>query len=423
MPSAASERLIRLAGDGKNRGGGLPLPPLFHAITSELLDRGPLAADDLIRPVEDWVPKPERVDYLYPTSGYAGLVTDALEQLASRGLAVRENGRWALTDKLRNRLGQNVAVIPRRRGMSERIGIVVHAKADRDRLSAEANEDHELRSMYSDMQNERLFEVGVAGVRGGVTVRKLRLHALARAIPQMTLPEFMELGKNIRAYGVKVPVVLFNGEVLDGRHRAAAAAALQVPIRVEDFEGDEVAARDHVVSLNLMRRDLTMAQRALIVLELYLPQAEVEAAERVGGRPSENLSPTGDGPIETARAVAVAATRSHGLASARTLSRILPIRNAPLTQAAVRRGEIKSALGARTAALKETGAVAPADVPAAMPEPPYTALGDALRKVTKANTGLADGSPGSVEPVRFRGRIAELRAAIDETERLVAERT
>ena len=53
MPSTSTTRLERLAGDGENRGGGgLPLPPLFHTIAAELLDRGESTVEELVRPVE-----------------------------------------------------------------------------------------------------------------------------------------------------------------------------------------------------------------------------------------------------------------------------------------------------------------------------------------------------------------------------------
>jgi len=82
-----TRRLDRLAGDGKNRGGGLPLPPLFQTVMAELLDHDTRSIDDLIGPVELAVPKRERVDVLYPENGYSGLVEDLLGQLRQYRLA------------------------------------------------------------------------------------------------------------------------------------------------------------------------------------------------------------------------------------------------------------------------------------------------------------------------------------------------
>ncbi len=80
--------------------------------------------------------------------------------------------------------------------------------------------------------------------------------------------------------------------------------------------------------------------------ELFLPQAEAEAAKRVGGRPksdAENLAPIGARLSEIAKAHEIAAKQSNGLATVRTLERMAPVRNAPKTRERVRSGEIQSA--------------------------------------------------------------------------------
>ena len=131
--------------------------------------------------------------------------------------------------------------------------------------------------MYNALSDERTFNVVAQGRKRSPA---LRLHPLARAIPKMSEQEFLHLGEDIKQHGVQVPIVPFDGQVLDGRHRVAVAAALRVPVRIDQLDGDEAAARDHVVSLNLQRRNLNIPQRALFVHQLFLLQAEAEAKVR-----------------------------------------------------------------------------------------------------------------------------------------------
>ena len=92
------------------------------------------------------------------------------------------------------------------------------------------------------------------------------------------------------------------------------------------------------MSLNLQRRSLSIAQRGLIVSQLYLPQAEAEAKERFGARTDlsgtlapigAKVPPTSPRSQRASKAVYIAAERSNGLASARTLERMAPVWEAP----------------------------------------------------------------------------------------------
>ena len=74
------------------------------------------------------------------------------------------------------------------------------------------------------------------------------------------------------------------------------------------------------------------AQRSDIVQQLYLPQAEAAARERMlKGVAGEGTLPPDGGKVE-GEAIAAAARASNGLASVRTLQRMAPVRQAPKTQ-------------------------------------------------------------------------------------------
>lgn len=358
---------------------------------------------------------------LYPKDGYGGLITDALEQMASRNLAARSDGHWDLTPTLREQLGKPVVVIPPRKGIRSKHTITLYPKAERERLSKAAIKERELQGiktdlfrelsvMHSHLRSDRTYEVAIIGPRGKKETRRLRLHPVAFAFPPMTEDMFLALGKDMSEHGAKVPIQLFQGQVLDGRHRVAVASVLHIPLKVEEFIGDDIAARDHVVSLNFMRRDLSIAHRALIVQELYLPQAEAEAKEReLAGLVT--LSPTGD--RVSVKATMIAADRSQGLASARTLQRMEPVREAPKTQERIRNGEITNALAARREALKELGkTAAPTDVPGAYSESSWTAYREAFRRIEVGTKAMEKGQPGTHPLADFLTLFTDMRSAL-----------
>src|SRR5215471_5567565 len=83
-------------------------------------------------------------------------------------------------------------------------------------------------------------------------------HELAREVPAMPSAELRELAKDIKANGLQVPIVLYEGKILDGRHRYHACVTEGIEPVFVDFEGDDPF--DFVLSMNLHRRHLSAAQ-------------------------------------------------------------------------------------------------------------------------------------------------------------------
>lgn len=431
MPSTSKERLERLAGDGKDRGGGLPLPPLFQTIAAELLDHGQRTVSDLAKPVEQAVMKPALVKLLYPRDSYEGLITDALEQMASRKLAARSDGHWELTPILREQLGKPVIVIKGLKGIRSRHTITLYSKTERERLSAVAIDEREMQGLYNDLWTDRVFEVQVEGERGGETVKKFRVHPLARDVPPIKRDEFMEMGQDIKARGVRNPLIIFKNSVLDGRHRLAWASALRIPVKTTPFVGTEADAKAEVKSQNAVRRQLNIAQRALLVNKWYLPEAEREAKEqqqRAGasfGRDKNSFGPVGP-KLLAIRSTDLAAKRSNGLATGRTLRRMALVWNAPKTQERIHRGEIETATAALRAAQKELGIKKPMkDVPGVGSKSAYNLFGQALHRIENGTRVLTKGG-GQHSVADFNTRFSAIRAAVDraqaEAGRLVMEK-
>ncbi len=91
-------------------------------------------------------------------------------------------------------------------------------------------------------------------------------HPLADLFPPMADDEYAQLVEDVREHGLREPVVLFEGKVLDGRHRARACAEAGAELLHREYDGDDPVG--FVVSANMRRRHLTDGQRAAIAAEL-----------------------------------------------------------------------------------------------------------------------------------------------------------
>jgi len=370
------------------------------------------------------------------TAAYRHLPGDLNRVMIHEGAASEYDARRWLIRRALAELGDQVA----EDGDGWRLAVPFEALRFRGRklyrtVAEDADDEQRaIRAAYRGLADERAFGVTVVGGRGATRQAQLTLHPLARAIPQMTEDEFAELAADVKAHGVKVPVEVMGSQVIDGRHRVAVAEALRVPVRLRDFEGTEDEARHHIVSMNVRRRHLNTAQRGLIVIEVFLPEAEAEAearreAGRVRGGQEHALPPTGGRASRGKTAAEDAADRSMGLANTRTVERMTPVRDAPRTKERIRRGEIPTASQARREALAETGAAGsePADVPATQPMSAYRLLGMALGKVRSAEDAIRRGDlgkarAGSSDQVTdgdLLARVGEIRQALDGLEKLL----
>jgi ParB-like chromosome segregation protein Spo0J len=94
-------------------------------------------------------------------------------------------------------------------------------------------------------------------------------HPIADRFPMMSEADFAALVADIRTNGLHEPIVMFEGRILDGRHRFRACQLLNIMPSFELFDGDARAARRLADSLNIHRRHLNgKTRRELIVSEL-----------------------------------------------------------------------------------------------------------------------------------------------------------
>lgn len=98
--------------------------------------------------------------------------------------------------------------------------------------------------------------------------RCLLLHPAAELFPVMDEVAFAALVADIAAQGQREPILILDGQVIDGRHRLRACEQAGLEPVVREVSADEGDPFGLVVSLNLHRRHLTESQRAMVAARL-----------------------------------------------------------------------------------------------------------------------------------------------------------
>ena len=95
----------------------------------------------------------------------------------------------------------------------------------------------------------------------------MKFHPLSDLFPLMEGREFDELVVDIQSNGLREPIWLHEGQILDGRNRwrACAAAGVQEPA-ARNYSGTDPLG--FVLSLNLHRRHLNESQRAMVAARI-----------------------------------------------------------------------------------------------------------------------------------------------------------
>ncbi len=106
----------------------------------------------------------------------------------------------------------------------------------------------------------------------------LPIHPVAELMPCMNAEDLDALAENMKL-GQREPVTMFAGQLIDGRHRALACQRLNVPIKAVEWD-QSGTLEDFVIAKNVLRRQLTQAQRAAIAAA-FLPELKKEAMARM----------------------------------------------------------------------------------------------------------------------------------------------
>jgi protein gp37 len=128
----------------------------------------------------------------------------------------------------------------------------------------------------------------------------LEFHEMCLALPRIPGGELEELRQSIVGSGLRFPIILFEGKILDGRHRFEICVDNDVEPRFETFMGPG-SAMQFVIDTNLRRRHLPPEQRLHVITELSRiagirarnREAALEGNAR-GGKSRVNLPTTSD---------------------------------------------------------------------------------------------------------------------------------
>ena len=116
----------------------------------------------------------------------------------------------------------------------------------------------------------------------GEPARALGVHPAAELFPLMKGPEFGLLVEDIGEHGLREPIVICQGVVLDGRNRLRACEIAGVEPRFVEWDGIG-SPLGFVLARNLHRRHLNEGQRALIAAQAKaMFEEEAAARERAG---------------------------------------------------------------------------------------------------------------------------------------------
>lgn len=118
--------------------------------------------------------------------------------------------------------------------------------------------------------------------------------------------EYETFRDDIAEHGLRTPVELYEGRILEGRNRAKACKELGIEVEYielddHDIGGDPVA---YVVSANLKRRHLSESQRAMVAVELEAYHAKAAKERMRAGKKQDPVAP-----VQQGRAVQQAASQ------------------------------------------------------------------------------------------------------------------
>lgn len=234
---------------------------------------------------------------------------------------------------------------------------------------------------------------------------KFTQHPLSAAWPAMQADEFQSLKDSISNVGVQNPITLFEGQVIDGWHRYAAANEVGMPCPSKLL--GNVDPVDFVISQNDARRHVTASQRALAVSANYAWKPIGSNQHKGGAAPGAASQKT------TAELAVIAGTSERTIRQAK----VVEAKATPEVKAAVRAGTMSIKAAAETTAPAKRAKVAPVVVnePAIPPEDVYTPLDGARDQIEELQAMLAVANLGTIaeeDKDQAKNLIAELRAEI-----------
>lgn len=140
----------------------------------------------------------------------------------------------------------------------------------------------------------------------------LQFNKLANLFPLLEAKDQDKLVEDIKENGQIEPVVLYQGEILDGRNRYLACQKLGIEPKTEEYTGSDPLK--YVLSKNLHRRHLTTTQRADIA-------DEIANLSHGGDRVSEQARNSTLAPVSQAQAAEALKVSVDSVKKARKIKR------------------------------------------------------------------------------------------------------
>lgn len=140
---------------------------------------------------------------------------------------------------------------------------------------------------------------------------KYELHPLCTLFPRLNGAEFEALKEDIKTNGLRQPIVIHEGMILDGGNRYRACIEVGIEPVFIDHTGDISNITAFVLSANLHRRHMTPGQQAAIVASA---QDWSKAYERGGDRKSDQSATLHFDTVERRAAESGASLRTQKMA-------------------------------------------------------------------------------------------------------------
>jgi hypothetical protein len=166
------------------------------------------------------------------------------------------------------------------------------------------------------------------------------IHPAAELFPMMSASELQELADDIKANGLLEPIILHDGQILDGRNRLQACVMAGVEPQYQNPAQPITSPVIYVVSKNLHRRHLTSSQRAAIGAEM-MPLLQNEAKHRSLSN-LKNQSPVSSAPIGAVGSVAEIAANAVGVGRNTVQRAATVLREDPATFEKIKSGEVSA---------------------------------------------------------------------------------
>lgn len=203
-------------------------------------------------------------------------------------------------------------------------------------------------------------------------MRTWEVHPLADLFPSLSDADYEALKADIAEQGVLTPIVLWNGKLIDGRHRMRAANELGKDYDTVTLACAECDLPKKVAAYNLHRRHLTISQRSMIAHEM-------EALKI--GRPKSDLQDqvSGGRPVTRQQAAEVMGVSYPMVTRAARVARESP----PEVVAAVKSGEM-TLTSAHSRIAKERSRQRPAATPRELQRVPGKQKGESFERTLAA---------------------------------------